>query len=275
LQSNHNVASNRRFAFGENWWRFLSVLNDGRIAEAEQSLKTMLKIQNLKEKSFLDVGSGSGLFSLAARRLGARVHSFDSDPQSVACTNELKQRYLPDDSDWVIEEGSVLDSVYLESLGKFDVVYSWGVLHHTGAMWQALRNIQISVANEGYLFISIYNLQPFWSSYWLTVKKTYNQVPRPIKALMSSGFYVFFATSLFLADIIRGRNPLDRHRGLNRRGMSMYRNVVDWLGGLPFEVAAPEEIFRLYRHSGFLLTEMKTCAGKHGCNEYVFQKVAV
>src|ERR1044072_5239228 len=101
----------------------------------------MLEVDNLLGKKFLDVGSGSGLFSLAARRLGAQVHSFDYDPQSVACTGELRRRYFPDDLHWVVQQGSVLDQGYLASLGSFDVVYAWGVLHHTGAMWRALDNI--------------------------------------------------------------------------------------------------------------------------------------
>ncbi len=146
------IQKGTRFAFGKNWAAFLSVLSEERIREAEKSLKTMLDISTLEGNSFLDVGSGSGLFSLAARRLGARVHSFDYDPQSVACTAELKGKYFPNDAEWTIEQGNVLDVAYLEGLGRFDVVYSWGVLHHTGDMWQAMENIVPLVAGGGRLF---------------------------------------------------------------------------------------------------------------------------
>ena len=140
--SNHaiEVQQGERFGFGDNWTRFLSVLNDERIEEAKTSLRRMLNVESLVDKTFLDVGSGSGLFSLAARMLGAQVYSFDYDPQSVGCTAELKRRYFPDDG-WVVESGSVLDKEYLSRLGSFDVVYSWGVLHHTGSMWEALANV--------------------------------------------------------------------------------------------------------------------------------------
>lgn len=82
----YEIKQGEQFRFGKNWKRFLYSLNEERIIKAERSLKQMLCIDNLEGKSFIDIGSGSGLFSLAARRLGARVYSFDSDPQSVACT---------------------------------------------------------------------------------------------------------------------------------------------------------------------------------------------
>lgn len=177
------VAKGERFKFGANWQEFLAVLNDERIALAEQSLRNMLKV-DLKGKRFLDVGSGSGLFSLAARRLGATVHSFDYDPQSVACTEELRRRYFPNDEKWTVEQGSVLDQDYLKTLGQGDVVYSWGVLHHTGAMWQALENVIPLVRVGGTLFIAIYNYQRISSSVWLRVKRAYNHLPSALRWLI-------------------------------------------------------------------------------------------
>ena len=167
------VTSGERFEFGANWTRFLSVLNEDRIAQAEGSLRQMLAISDLNAASaFSDIGSGSGLFSLAARRLGATVYSFDYDPLSVGCTQELKRRYFPEDGQWMVEVGSVLDRDYLGRLGQFDVVYSWGVLHHTGAMFEALENIAPLVASGGQLFISIYNDQGWISRYWLGNQNT-------------------------------------------------------------------------------------------------------
>ena len=96
------ISKRKRFKFGDNWSRFLVLVDDSRISEAEQSLKSMLEIENLNGKRLIDIGSGSGLFSLAARRLGARVHSFDYDPQSVVCTEKLKNQFFADDESWTL-----------------------------------------------------------------------------------------------------------------------------------------------------------------------------
>lgn len=266
------VKKGDRFKFGENWQRFLTVLNDERILEAEKSLKLMLNVESLNNKSFLDIGSGSGLFSLAARRLGARVHSFDYDPSSVACTQELKQRYFPEASDWTIEQGSVLDINYLKSLGKFDIVYSWGVLHHTGAMWQALENVSLPVVSGGELFIAIYNDQGIQSKLWLRIKQLYcsGTIGR---TLVSALFIPLFIFAGLIIDLVRGRNPFKRYSDYQKsRGMSVVYDWLDWLGGYPFEVAKPEEILRFYQDKNFTLKKQVLCGGKLGNNQFIFTK---
>jgi 2-polyprenyl-6-hydroxyphenyl methylase/3-demethylubiquinone-9 3-methyltransferase len=257
------VADETRFAFGRNWQRFIRLLNEERITEAETSLREMLGVKDLRGKSFVDAGSGSGLFSLAAVRLGAaRVHSFDFDSRSVACTRELKRRFLPENSDWTIEQGSVLDQQYLSCLGRFDVVYSWGVLHHTGDMWQALENILLLVAPQGMLFISIYNEQGFYSRMWKSVKKTYNRVAI-LRPLIIGGVGLAFAVRRVVADLF-----LRRKRKL--RGMSFVTDLVDWVGGYPFEVAKPDQITSFFCARAFEVVKLKTVGGRMGCNEFVF-----
>ncbi len=267
------LARGERFAFGANWARFLAVLDDERIATATESLRRMLEVADLLGKSFLDIGSGSGLFSLAARRLGARVHSFDYDPQSVACTRELRRRYFTDDSDWTIEEGSALDETYVRALGAFDVVYSWGVLHHTGAMWRALANAALPVAAGGKLFVAIYNDMGSKSRRWLKIKKAYCDLPRILKAPFAAAVIspeevralVGSLVRLKPGEYIRSWTQYDKNRGMSR-----WRDIIDWVGGYPYEVAKPEEIFDFYRARGFSLTKLKAGGVGLGCNEFVF-----
>lgn len=265
------VKKRERFQLGENWRRFLSVLNEERIIEAEKSLKEKLEIEDLQGKTFLDIGSGSGLFSLAARRLGAKVHSFDYDPDSVACTEELKRRYFEDDPEWTIEQGSVLDEDYLKSLGQFDIVYSWGVLHHTGAMWKALENFSALVHKGGKLFISIYNDAGRSSRRWKLIKQSYNRLPKYLRFIVLYPCFIRLWLPTTIRDFLVGQ-PFHTWKNYvsSSRGMHPWRDVVDWVGGYPFEVAKPEEIFDFYRQRGYRLEKLKTCAGGHGCNEFVF-----
>lgn len=130
-------------------------MNEDRIQEAIDSLVTKLNVTDLSGKTFLDIGSGSRLFSLAAHRMGAHVISFDYDPACVACTKHLKQTYGKPDFSWDIMQGSVLDQPFLDSLPRADIVYSWGVLHHIGNILQAFNNVVTLVKPQGKLFISI------------------------------------------------------------------------------------------------------------------------
>jgi 2-polyprenyl-6-hydroxyphenyl methylase/3-demethylubiquinone-9 3-methyltransferase len=265
-----------RFAFGNNWLRFLKVLDEERIERAEISLLSMLKEATLEGRRFLDIGSGSGLFSLAARRLGASVHSFDLDPESVKCALELRRRFFPADSDWRIEQGSALDRDYLASLGQFDVVYSWGVLHHTGRMYDALANAALPVAVDGKLFVAIYNDLGTRTERWRLVKRTYNRLPRVIRPLFTAIAAAPNEAKAFAGAVLRGEAPgyLRAWTAVGERGMSRWRDMVDWVGGYPYEAATPEQIFDFYEARGFRLVTLKCGGVGLGCNEFVFIREA-
>ena len=258
-----------RFEFGENWARFLSVLDDERIAEAERSLERMLGEGALRGATFLDLGCGSGLFSLAAVRLGAaRVHSLDFDPSSVGCAIELRRRYFPDAEHWTIAPGSALDRAHPPGVAGGETQ----VLHHTGDMWTAMDNATAMVAPRGRLFVSIYNDQGRRSRMWRLVKRTYNALPLPLR----TPFAVLAMAPTELRGLVgwtlRGRpwryvqTWTDRKR---TRGMSRWHDLVDWVGGYPFEVATPDAVFDFCRERDFVLERLVTRQGI-GCNEFVF-----
>lgn len=271
-----SVLAGERFEFGQNWRAFLSVLDEHRIEQARRSLKSLLGDGDLRGKAFLDIGSGSGLMSLAARRLGMRVTSFDFDPESVACTAELRHRFDAGESDWKVLRGSVLDPVFMKNLGAFQIVYSWGVLHHTGSMWQALDVAAACVEEGGLLAIAIYNDQGPWSRVWRTVKRVYNRIPGwlripyVIAVMVPREIRIAFVPFVKMKPMAYLSLWTSAAAG-GGRGMSRWYDWIDWVGGYPFEVAKPEAIFGFFRTRGFLLERLKTCGGNLGCNEFVFR----
>jgi len=263
----------RRFGFGRNWLAFVDLVDERRIAEAERSLRTLCVRDRLDGLSFLDIGSGSGLSSLAARRLGARVVSFDYDADSVACTTHLRDRLRPGDDAWRVERGSALDDDYLASLGRFDVVYSWGVLHHTGAMHEAVRKAAGLVAPRGLLILALYRktrLCPLW-----TAEKRWYVGASP--AAQERARRLFLAW-MRLAYRVAGRD-FEAHVAsyASMRGMSFLHDVNDWMGGYPYESITPHEAAALLTSLGFAEVQSWTRGYTmgllgSGCDEYTYRR---
>ncbi|GAA3873728.1 class I SAM-dependent methyltransferase [Streptomyces sp. NPDC003328] len=268
------ISQGRRFAFGRNWLRFGTLIDEERIAAATRSLEVALGASDLTGRSFLDVGCGSGLFSLAALRMGARVRSFDYDPDSVRAAGKLRLEYAPD-SDWSIQHASILDAEFVQRLDQADIVYSWGVLHHTGDLWTAMQAACGLVAPGGTLYVSIYNDQGPESRMWTVVKRRYNASGVLGRQLLLTGSLLYLGRH---APLRAAQRLTKRVQGTPQgtvprpRGMSRKHDLVDWVGGYPFQVAMPEEVFSFCHERGFELSRLKTCKGGLGCNEFVFTR---
>lgn len=261
------------FPFGQNWRSFLSRLDDGRIEESISAIRHSLGLDSMVGLKVLDIGSGSGLSSLAMHRLGADVTSFDYDADSVACTHELRERFADDvGPHWQVMQGSVLDTDFMRSLGQFDLVYAWGVLHHTGRMWQAIDNAAGCVRPGGRLLLALYNDQGWRSRAWWWVKRTY--CTGPVGRLLVGGvFYPLFALYALGLDLRNADWPGTHARTYRRkRGMSLFHDWRDWLGGFPFEVTREDALSRHLAGAGFRLESSKTTRG-WGCSEFVLRKL--
>lgn len=228
----------------------------------------LLRVSNLAGKTFLDIGCGSGIHSLAALRMGAaRVISFDYDIDSVK-TTEAVRAWAGSPSNWSVFQGSVLDKNLMQSLDKADIVYSWGVLHHTGSMWEAVENAGIPLKPDGVFYIALYSSDNYVDpppEYWLDLKRRYNRAGPLRKTLMELQYAYRFHVGPALRS---GQDPLQVMRNYGDRGMTYWTDVKDWLGGYPMEFAslAETQAFVSDKH-GLSLVNVKT---GEGCTEYVF-----
>lgn len=261
------------FPFGRNWQDYVSrYLDPEREASAQRSLETLFETK-LTGKTFLDIGSGSGLFSLSAYRLGAaKVVSLDVDGDSVAACERLRQAAgCP--SEWTVLQGSILDPDTVVALEPADIVYSWGVLHHTGDMWAALSAAGSLVRPEGLFAIAIYNrVTGHWldSERWLGIKKAYNRAPLMGKRLMEGAFIAHWS----LGTLKERKNPWLEARRDRGRGMAMITDVRDWLGGYPYEYATSDEIAEFCeRWLGMRARKVIDVGARgYGNNEFVFER---
>ncbi len=276
------IMNETKFEFGKNWQRFVkNYLNGDRIENAIKSLQDFLKVEHLKDKTFLDVGCGSGLFSLAASKLNAKnVVSFDMDPFSVKCCEYLKER-ADNPQNWKFLQGSILNSEFISSLGKYNIVYAWGVLHHTGDMWKAIYNASLLVQDEGLFYLAIYNkadglaIYPDGrigsSRFWKKMKTVYYTLPLLFQNIID----YFLMSALVSGYILTLNNPIKKIKSYqeNFRGMSWRIDIKDWLGGYPYEFASVTEIFDYMRKLGFQLENINNNNGLRN-NEFLFRKTA-
>lgn len=257
------------FSFGENWLAYVREdLSEDRIQMAVDSIKTFTGAADLQGRSFLDLGCGSGLFSLAAHRLGAtKITSVDRDRASLEATCQLR-RVVGAPPHWSVLQGDILDSAFVAKLSAADFVYCWGVVHHTGAMYRAIENVCQLVKADGLLELAVYNRQRL-SPAWHAIKRFYNRAPSVVqKSMVGSYGCVSLASK-----VLRGENPLGflRQYSVSSRGMSFKRDLADWLGGLPYEYATPEEIQAFVKPLGFQLLNVKV-VNNHGCNRFLFMR---
>ncbi len=263
-----------RYAFGQNWAEYVERhFSEERVARSQQHMLSFLGVESLAGKTFLDIGSGSGLHSLAALRAGAaRVVSFDYDPDSVATTRRLWE-HAGRPSHWEVSRGSVLDRAFVDALPMADIVYSWGVLHHTGDQWTAIRNAASRVAPGGLFYISLYTSDAFKNpppEFWLDVKRRYNRAGWLGQRAMEAWYIARFEIGWNPLWALRVARRLVRER--ESRGMSFYTDVKDWLGGWPMEFSSIADVKRF--GAGELGLELRRMKDGEATTEYLFARPA-
>lgn len=254
-----------RFGFGRNWKDFLSTLDNEVIVKAAQDIKDWTGHQSFAGMRVIDIGSGSGIHSFAFHSLGAdELLSFDYDNDSVEATKQMWEK-AGRPQNWNVTQGSVLDASFLNSLGTFDMVYSWGVLHHTGSMWEAIGNAASVLSHDGLMWIAIYQKGSSYASD-LALKQRYNRNSAFGKKIMEWKWIL----RLMAKRLFNGKNPFTWNEKVER-GMNVHNDIIDWLGGLPYEVADKTEIEAFGKTKGLILVKTKELP-EGGCSSYLFRK---
>ncbi len=252
------------FSFGENWLQYSRIIDEARVAEAERSVQELLGRQRLDGLTLLDIGSGSALFAIAAVRLGAsNVVAIDRDPASVAAGRQNVERFLDLSARdrIVVRPGDILEP--RDQPQRYDVVYAWGSLHHTGSMWSAIDNASRHCAVGSLFVLAIYN-KTWFAPAWLRIKQFYNWSPAPLRLVMAGAL----TGTRAVVRLAQFKHPLSVERG-----MTVWYDATDWLGGLPYECATPEEICQfMASRGGHLVRSLMT--RRSGCNQFVFAKNA-
>lgn len=257
-----------QFSFWKNWKDYLKNLTEDRIEVAKASLLELVWDENkIKKKRFVDVGSWSGLFSLAAYLLWAEeVVSIDVDKNSIWCTNFLKEKYW-NPKNWRVIQGSALDRTFIDWLWKFDIVYSWWVLHHSGNMHQAFDNVVPLIWNDGIFVLAIYN-KFITSKIWWYIKYAYNKTPNFLKFIWVILHYIY-VTIMYA---IQGKFIISKIKEYQTRGMSFHTDVIDWLWWFPYEYMSTQEAISYFDKKWLAPILIKEAHGPW-CWEIVFKKM--
>jgi 2-polyprenyl-3-methyl-5-hydroxy-6-metoxy-1,4-benzoquinol methylase len=263
-----------RFGFGSNFLDYhAKQFDEERVAISRRTLLGFLGLETLRGKRMIDIGCGPGLTSLVAHRAEvAELFSFDYDPNSVAATRRM-HALAGSPANWRVEQGSVIDNDYMNKLGQFDVVYCWGVLHHTGDQWTGFRNAANRVAPGGLLYIALYNTDyhKFPSpEFWMRVKRLYNRGGALTKHAIEPGY----VAADMLWKLVRGKHPTAHMRAYrDNRGMSYFVGVRDWVGGWPMEYASVQEVKDFAAGLGLGLELIKIDTA-WSCAQYLFRRKA-
>jgi glycosyltransferase involved in cell wall biosynthesis/SAM-dependent methyltransferase len=250
----------RRFEFGKNWESYIKAnFSEEALGESKVHLLRFLELQNLQDKTFLDIGCGSGLHSLAALDAGAtHVHGFDYDPVSIKATKYLRD-IRQDHPNWEFEQASVLDDEYMNKLSLFDIVYSWGVLHHTGDVWHAIKNAASRVKPGGVFYIALYSadvqIEP-GPEFWLGIKKKYvssGVIKRRWMELWYIWRFMMESQPLKILKVIKRAWEYEKDRGMN-----FMTDIRDWLGGWPMEFVYDDDVVKFCEGLDFQLEKIVT-----------------
>jgi ubiquinone/menaquinone biosynthesis C-methylase UbiE len=164
--------------YGKLWDKYET---DEYIKEAYRIIESRFKnnefdLSVLKGKTILDMGCGSGRYTIALTKTGAeKVYGIDLGKESIRKAALIAEKSGIRNIEFDV--GSVLDLPYEDNL--FDFIYSNGVLHHTENLEQGINELYRTLKPGGESFLYLY---ADGGIFWYSRKK----MPRVMKKIPQS-----------------------------------------------------------------------------------------
>jgi SAM-dependent methyltransferase len=267
------LKNKKHFAFGKNWELYSRQINSSHIESSKKDLIGLIQLESLQGMSVLDIGSGSGVHSLSMMLLGCKdLVALDYDPDSVSTTN----RVLSGKSfkgDFQVIQADILKHIPGIDGRTFDLVYSWGVLHHTGDMMKGIDR-SISYVKPGALIALALYRKTLLCTFWRIEKFLYSKSPKILQSLFQKTYEFVFGLGIK----IKTGQSLRAYKlsYFQKRGMDFSRDVHDWLGGYPYESIDPRYLIQYMEQRGFTLLNSHISKKQigilgSGCDEFLFK----
>jgi len=139
-------------------------------ASPRRYVEFLKKVKQLDVKGqYLDVGSGPGFVTgmIARQQPEASITGMDISAEMVKIANEVVEDGLRERINFVV--GDACENSTLESLGKYDMIFSTLTMHHWSDAGKAIRNLHALLNNNGMIYI--YDLKRVWWLYYIRSEK--------------------------------------------------------------------------------------------------------
>ncbi len=220
--------------------------------ELQGALKHIQELfpEGVKCKRVLDGGSGSGMISVAFAVMGADVTGVDVTPKCVenGCKNAdlfgVQCRFLK------------RNLLSLDLCGEtFDIIYNWGVLHHTQDARKSFTNLAKHLKPGGEMIVAVY-LKTVLSGFWNFLRIFYQESPQVFKTLfLNTG-------SIFLNGVDYFNNLFFNKERYMMRGTNNKEILNDWFG-VPYRTFHTyEEVFEWFRENGLEYQLVNSATGR-------------
>jgi len=263
----------KHFAFGENWDLYSRQIDSRHIENSKKDFIGLTHLDCLEGMKVLDIGSGSGIHSLSMMLLGCKnLVSLDYDFDSVSTTKRVLSGKIFK-GDYQVIQADILKHIPELDGHTFDLVYSWGVLHHTGDMMKGIDESVRYVKPGGLIALALYR-KTLFCSFWKIEKFIYSKSPKLLQRVVQKSYELVFALHTYLKT---GQTfGSYKHDYLQKRGMEFSRDVHDWLGGYPYESIDPKYLIQYMQLMGFSLVNSNIAKKQigilgSGCDEFLFK----